>query len=789
VSATLHAAWAGARRRRLQTLAVMIVVLASTTATMLSLAMVLQSHGAFQRVFDQRHGAHVVALFDPATTPAGALATPPSQVSAHAGPFPVTQATFTVSGLTLPPASVVGRADPQGPVDDLVLAAGRWPDGPGQIALSRDLVGKAVHLGSTVTVAAAPGHPNLTVVGIASSISGSADAWVTPAQAVALTGPGVPGSEQMLYRLGRAGTDTDVADGVKAIAATVPHGALLSTQSYLPALRSAQRPSPTEPFLSAFAVLGLVVAVLIVANVVSGAVVAGFRTIGVMKTLGFTPAQVVAAHALQIVVPALAASALGTLAGLALSGSLLDDAASAQGLPATPAMSPWVIAAALAGIPLVAGLAALGPAIRAGRMSAIEAITTGRAPRADHGYAVTRLLSRVALPRPVSLGLATPFRRPARSAITLVAILLGATTVIFATGLTWSLSRAVRDVGRPQVQIQASAGDAGAPAGAAAAAPSGTGARPPIDRGDASSAIRALPGTRDVAAIAVVSAQPTQSGRLAAAGRRFDLAAIRAGGTWQGYQLTAGHWPQGPAQAIVTRGFLESTGAALGDRIGLDVRGRPLAVVLVGEYMGAGDWPSLITDWSAAGTVLPDLVPDRYEIALTPGTDAHAYAVALTAARPGLSVLVTADTNRSVILQIWIPLALVLTLSLAAVAAFGVFNTVLLNTRERAHELAVLKSLGMAPAQTVALALTSVAGMGLVAGLLAIPLGVTVHAATLSAMGDASDTALPASLVQVYPAVMLGVLALSGVVIAVLGGLTPALWAARSNPAGVLHGE
>ena len=89
-------------------------------------------------------------------------------------------------------------------------------------------------------------------------------------------------------------------------------------------------------------------------------------------------------------------------------------------------------------------LAALGPALRAGRLSAVQAIAAGRAPRTGRGYAAHRLAARLRLPRPVGLGLAAPFARPARTAVSLAAIAFGATAVIFAFGLNSSLSRAAQ---------------------------------------------------------------------------------------------------------------------------------------------------------------------------------------------------------------------------------------------------------------------------------------------------------------------------------------------------------
>ena len=69
------------------------------------------------------------------------------------------------------------------------------------------------------------------------------------------------------------------------------------------------------PFVVAFAVIGLVLAVLITASVVSAAVVASYRRIGVLKSIGFTPAQVTAAYLAQIGVPALAGAVAGTALG------------------------------------------------------------------------------------------------------------------------------------------------------------------------------------------------------------------------------------------------------------------------------------------------------------------------------------------------------------------------------------------------------------------------------------------------------------------------------------------
>ena len=73
--------------------------------------------------------------------------------------------------------------------------------------------------------------------------------------------------------------------------------------------------APFVPFLIAFGLIGIVMSVLIVANVVSGAVASGYRRIGILKSIGFTPGEVAAAYVGQVAVPALAGCAAGVALG------------------------------------------------------------------------------------------------------------------------------------------------------------------------------------------------------------------------------------------------------------------------------------------------------------------------------------------------------------------------------------------------------------------------------------------------------------------------------------------
>jgi len=84
---------------------------------------------------------------------------------------------------------------------------------------------------------------------------------------------------------------------------------------------------------------------------------------------------------------------------------------------------------------------------------------------------------------------------------------------------------------------------------------------------------------------------------------------------------------------------------------------------------------------------------------------------------------------------------------------------------------------------------STVAGIGLVAGLIAIPAGVALHRTVLPVMGNAAQTGLPTSALNVYHVPELILLALSGLIIAVAGAVAPASWAARTRTAFALRTE
>ena len=290
---------------------------------------------------------------------------------------------------------MVGRPSPGGPVDDLTLESGHWPTRPDQVVLG-GVQGPNEQLGSQITVTGVPGSPQLTIVGFATSITQTAQAWVAAVRAAALRAPGTPDVSQMLYRFSNADAPPRDQHGYRAVRAALPSGAVLGAQSYLTVkLQATGSIAPWVPFIVAFGVIGLVMSVLIVANVVSGAVVAGNppdRRAEVHRVLArrrWWPRTCSRWRSPRRRLPWPVCSA-----GNLLAVPLLSQTAQVYGVGAL-AVPVWVDVAVPLAMLGLAGAAAAALALRAGRMSAVQAIATGRAPRPDRGYAAHRVLGRV----------------------------------------------------------------------------------------------------------------------------------------------------------------------------------------------------------------------------------------------------------------------------------------------------------------------------------------------------------------------------------------------------------
>src|SRR5262249_23969560 len=149
----------------------------------------------------------------------------------------------------------------------------------------------------------------------------------------------------------------------------------------------------------------------------------------------------------------------------------------------------------------------------------------------------------------------------------------------------------------------------------------------------------------------------------------------------------------------------------------------------------------VLTSWQtlAGAGATQGIAVDHYDIGLKPGVSAAGYAKSLQARLGNAFYFVMLNNESSDVVDLMITLIGTLTLLLAIAAGLGVLNTIVLQTRERMHDLGVFKAIGMTPRQTIVMAVCWVAGIGLVASALAVPLGIAVHGYVLPAMARAVD--------------------------------------------------
>ena len=778
----------GVTRRWVQTVVIMLATAAAVTAGILGTGLLVASNAPFDHAFAAQRGSHLTMLTDPAKATAAQLAASAQAdgVAEASGPFAVAQVMVLPPpppGLSEPSAgahgpvlTVAARTRPGTGVDQVALVEGRWPRKPGEalLAAGGDL---RVAVGDTLTMGDGTNARDVIVVGLARSVSGTADAWMTPGGLADL--PSMSSGYQMLYRLEDAGTASRVGDARDAVTAALPDGAVTSARSWLVVKKEANdQTSLFVPFLLTFGALSLILSVLIVGTVVAGAVGSTTRRIGILKALGFTPSQVVRAYVAQALLPASAGAVLGVVAGNLIAVPLLADTGDLYGTVAST-IAPWVDAAVLVGALAVVTITASAAAGRAGRLSAVDALAVGRTPAAGRGRYAAQVAARLPLPRPMTLGLARPFSAPARAAAMVLAIAFGAAAVTLAAGLATSLNRIQVAADHSAADVVVDGFGEDGPPGAQRTARPGTEPEP----------------TDPVAVGAALDAESGTAHWLGYAETDVVVPGMTGGSSlveytedpgWVGYELVAGRWFARPGEAVVPTEVLRSTDREIGDSLTLTHDGTPVTLTIVGEVFDPGNNDGLVLTQADASTTLT-----TWLVSLADGTDPGEYVDALQQALDPLDLTAHPESTDGAdeLVVIIDALAGLLTLMLVTVAGLGVLNMVVLDVRDRVHDIGIHRALGMTPRQTLTTVLSSVVLIGLVGGLVGVPAGVLLHGILIPAMGDSAGVELPQVVLSVFGPWQLAVFALGGLVLATAGALLPAGWAARTRTATALRTE
>jgi putative ABC transport system permease protein len=592
----------------------------------------------------------------------------------------------------------------------------------------------------------------------------------------------------MLYRVEPAATPADLAAAAHAIGAALPDRAVTSTGTWLANLTNVNSTADLMvPILLAFGAFAFLAAAFIIVNVISGIVIGSTRQIGLLKAMGTTPGQVSLVLFGQILVPSVVGAAFGTLAGLVAAQPILAQTAGALGVPTLVGPSPAVLLGVPAAALVVTTVSALVPALRAGRMAATQAITSGATPSTGRAAGLTRaLLERTALPDSIALGVGRLAARPLRTLMTFGALAVGVAAITFTFGMEGSL----RAAGAAFYRDAASAVRADYRQGPGVV-PGGTG--PALTADQVTAAIAAQPGVARSVAIAHVDVT------VAGLATPVPYFAYQSDASWLGYALIDGRWFSAPGEVVVPTNFLAQTGLRVGDSPTVTLNGRAIPLTIVGSIFDnartARDSPRNVVirgGWDPVAGADPKLAPTEWEIANDPNLirpDALAQALR-QATNNAVGVFPANSAAASVAFLLFEGVVAILGVLLIVVSLGGVINTVLLEARERARQTAILRAVGMTPRQVIAMVIASVAPLGVLAGIAGLPLGVALQQLVVADMARLSvESDVPPSIGNILAPADLALIVASGLALALVGAWLPARRTSRSPIAPVLQAE
>lgn len=243
---------------------------------------------------------------------------------------------------------------------------------------------------------------------------------------------------------------------------------------------------------------------------------------------------------------------------------------------------------------------------------------------------------------------------------------------------------------------------------------------------------------------------------------------------------------------IVSEPYAFRRGVGVGDTFELDAESGPASLRILGVFYDYGsDQGAVIMSRTVYDRLYADRGVTSLGLFVEDGADSEAVVRDLMAMVPeGRTVIArTNDTLRSASLEVFdrtFEVTAVLRLLAFIVAFVGVLSALMALELERARELGVLRASGLTPGQVWQLVLTQTGLIGLVSGLLAIPMGIVLSVVMIFVINKRSfGWTLD---MQIGPDVLLQAIGLA-LVGALLAGLYPAWRMARTSPAVALRGE
>jgi len=753
------------RAHRGQALLVVLVTAVVVASLVLASALLENATNPWQRIFQQSNGAQVWLHVRPGVDTAALSRL--DGVTATAGPYRAAPATLVRS--TGKVSLELRGAGPELPqVARPLVRSGHWldPGVPDGIVLESSLARSVwAGTGDRVTVRGADGTSHtVQVLGIADSADqGSYPnwtpglGWVLPTTLSAIE-PDPGRTEQVV---GLRLDDPGATDFTAQRAVTALGGVQVDRVSTWTQVRTSmdQDNRLLGLLLGLFGLVALLAAALAVAGAAGGRVLGQLQDIAMLKTVGFTPAQIVRMFLYEHTALALAGITLGTAAASLLGPLLPGRLGEAMRLWQAAPAHAGVLALTGAGAVLSIALATVLPAWRAGRVPPVPAV------RADRPGSRMSRLARLALllhlPPALVLGARDAFHRPLRAGLTVTRLAIPILMITVALGSWATLDGFQHHPERVGL------------AGALTARPSG------IDDTEAHALLDHAPG--------VAAAYPGVEVEALVPGQTRTITVRGLGTSDQPYPfaLAEGRGIRDHDEAVAGQGLLELMHVRVGQWVRVTAGGNPHILHIVGRSIEPdhnGEMLSVGLDALDGPTGPPQ--PQYYSLVLHPGADQNAVRTALLAAA-GSRLDVRPVDNPADQLGVVRVVVVGLVAVLGLIGLAELLTTTGAGLRDHTRDLGVLRAIGLTPRQVTAVIVTSTVLLTLVSVACGTLAGVLVSDRLINLQGRSSGVG--AGIAQAPSPGALLLLASAAVVVAAVVSAVPATRATRSPVTAALN--
>jgi len=691
------ARWIRADLRASTARAVVVAAMAAgvVTALLLSAGLLQGATNPWQGLFTATRGAQIWLHLSPGTD-VGRLRSQVGGIEAIAGPYPATAATLTADGQRTrvelramgPRLPAIGRP---------LLVSGRWLTArslPGVVLEAT--FAQAIHAGTGATLVIdnvdETARVRVRVVGLAQTADQGFYPDQTPGLIWVLPGllrevePDAGHTEEVVGL--RIADPAATGLVVQQVVTQLGSSAVGTVSTWQQVQQSMARRDPLLGLLLAlFGLMALGAAVLAIVNVTSGRVLLQTADLGMLKTLGFTPVQVMTMLTAEHALLAGCGIAAGLLAARLLMPALLGGVPGVSAAAATlPAGWAAVIAA---GCFCVVLLATAAPAWQAGRVLPVAAVRVlpprGRLSR------IASIAMAARTPPALVLGARSAFVRRLAAALTISGLAIPMMMITIGLGF-WST---LDDVQRHPADI-------------------GLAARVTVNPGPLTTAqtLRLIHADRQVLrAYSCVLAEALVPGETTT----ITTLGMGTSGHPYPFHVVQGQLYHAPEQAVATAALLSALGLKLGQFVRMWFGGVPVTFHIVGRIIDPQYGGQLLAygrdtlaDEGAAAPI------GFYSLILRPGvTPSRAVTALMRASGRRLDVAEVPDPADQLGIVRGAVAALIAVL--AVIGLTSLVTTSLLGYRDQLRDVSVLRAMGLTPLQVRAALMTRTTVLALIA--------------------------------------------------------------------------